>query len=266
MSGRTGRRQTPTLRPPGNRRPSVRRLAAQTSGLLLGVALLGGCVTSGTDLRAAAVASVRDPATWLPLGAAAAVALSGRDHAWSESLARRQPLFGSDAADTSDDLRDLTTVAWLVTAVAAPVTPHRTRLRRLAVGAGAILAEGALTTALKEVVGRERPNGRNDRSFPSGHAAQAASRAALAMHNLDAFELPRWGRTAARVGLFGVAAGASLARVEAGKHHLVDVLAGYALGNFISGVAQRAFVQSPGTSVTFEPHPGGGALRLTLSL
>lgn len=250
-----------------------------SAGVVLVLLMSGGCVggpdarwgqhvhwPAAADLREAAGAAALDPQTWLPLAGAALLTITDRDNAWSESLADDQPLFGDDAADVSDDLRDLTTVAYFVTALAAPSPDASAKLRGLSVGVGTMLLEGAVTTALKEVTSRERPNGRNDRSLPSGHAAQAASRAALTIGNLQYFDMPRWGRIAATTGLYTVAGGAAWARVEARKHHLSDVLAGYALGHFLAAFTQQAFMRAgaeSGLSLQFVPVERGGALRLT---
>ncbi len=250
------------------------------AGLVLVLLMSGGCVSgaadarwgenvhwpAAADLREAAGAAALDPQTWMPLAGAALLTITDRDNTWSESLADDQPLFGDDAADVSDDLRDLTTVAYFVTALAAPSPDANAKLRGLSVGVGTMLLEGAVTTALKEVTDRERPNGRNNRSLPSGHAAQAASRAALTIGNLQYFDMPRWGHIAATTGLYAVAGGAAWARVEAQKHHLSDVLAGYALGHFLAAFTQQAFMRPTANSdlsLQFVPVERGGAMRLT---
>ena len=58
--------------------------------------------------------------TWVPLAAAAVLGISGQDDDLSEWAADHRPLFGSDAADASNTLRDLTTAAYAITALAAP--------------------------------------------------------------------------------------------------------------------------------------------------
>ncbi len=79
----------------------------------------------------------------------------------------------------------------------------------------------ATTEVLKRVVGSERPNGRNDRSFPSGHTSISFS-AAGHLHARYGWE---WGApalvTAALVGW---------TRVEAKQHRWEDVIAGALLG------------------------------------
>ena len=226
----------------------------------------------GERLRSAALEAVRDPATWAPLAGAAVFSLGDIDDNVSEWAVRETPVFGSDPADRSDDLRDLATLAYFATALMVPVDGSADRWRGLGVGVGTMLLEGGVTTGLKELTGRERPNGKNDRSFPSGHAGQAASRAALTRYNLRHIDMPDWARSAANVTLFSVAGGAAWARVEAEKHYPSDVMFGYALGNFIARFMHAAFMKDLARAtgehvqVGFQPVGGGGAVTLTVPL
>lgn len=77
------------------------------------------------------------------------------------------------------------------------------------------------TQALKRIVGSERPNGRNDRSFPSGHTSISFS-AASHLHARYGWE---WGTPA-----LAVAAFVGVSRVEARQHRWEDVIAGALLG------------------------------------
>ncbi len=79
----------------------------------------------------------------------------------------------------------------------------------------------ATTEVLKRVVGSERPNGSNDRSFPSGHTSISFS-AAGHLHARYGWE---WGAPA-----LAVAAFVGWSRVEAKQHRWEDVIAGALLG------------------------------------
>lgn len=79
----------------------------------------------------------------------------------------------------------------------------------------------ATTEALKRAVGSERPNGRNDRSFPSGHTSISFS-AAGHLHARYGWE---WGAPA-----LAAAAFVGWSRVEANEHRWEDVIAGALLG------------------------------------
>ena len=107
---------------------------------------------------------------------------------------------------------------------------------------GAVSASGGLTSLLKQAVGRERPDGSNNNSFPSGHSTGAFSCAALGGQNVKALSLPQWQEYTLRGGFLVMATGTAWARVEAKKHYPSDVLAGAALGNFVSRFIYDSFM------------------------
>ena len=249
--------------------------------LFVSIFFLGGCISqntqnswgggvswpSATDLGTAAKKAATDPKTWVPVVAAGVLLATDLDEDWSEDLYEDQPIFGEDAQDRSDDLRDLATGVYLITALAAPSDSIQDKLKGLSVGAGTMLLDGVLSQGLKDVVGRDRPDASNDESFPSGHASKASSRTAMAIRNLEHMEINSGLRTTANVMLHGVALGTGLARVEAGKHHLSDVLAGYALGQFVAGFMHHAFMQEDSSvQISFTPYQDGGGLTVTLPL
>ena len=249
------------------------------TAVALTVLLLGGCVGSGhwgegarwpsaANMGDAAKKAATDPQTWLPLATATLLIVADVDDKWSEDLAEDQPLFGDDAEDVSDDLRDVSSAAYLLTALIAPSPTVSAKAKGLAVGAGTAVVDGALSRGLKEIVGRERPDGSNDRSMPSGHASKASSRTAMAIRNLRDIDMPDWSRQVANWSLHGVAVGTGLARVEARKHHLSDVFVGYALGNFVAGFMYEAFLEghSSQAMISFQPVADGGALTLTVPI
>jgi membrane-associated phospholipid phosphatase len=83
----------------------------------------------------------------------------------------------------------------------------------------------ATTLGLKYTVKRERPDGSDDRSFPSAHTMLAFQGAAF-IHRRYGFNY------AAAAYLGAVFVGYS--RIEADKHYLSDVLAGAAIGTLSS--------------------------------
>lgn len=85
----------------------------------------------------------------------------------------------------------------------------------------ASLITAQLTTLLKNSIRRTRPNGENDLSFPSGHAAGSFMGASYAQFRYGW----HWG-----VPLYGVAALVSLQRVNTDSHYWTDIIAGAALG------------------------------------
>lgn len=85
----------------------------------------------------------------------------------------------------------------------------------------AILATAALTKAIKAFSREPRPNGEDDNSFPSQHAAECFA-AAVSLHR----------RFEEGIGpaAIGVATAVSLTRLFGGKHHPPDVIAGAGMG------------------------------------
>jgi len=81
------------------------------------------------------------------------------------------------------------------------------------------------TEVLKVAVGRERPNGQDNKSFPSGHTSNAFAMASVAqLHYGWKIGVPAY----ALAGLMGVS------RIHQDKHWLSDVVAGATLG-YIAG-------------------------------
>lgn len=85
----------------------------------------------------------------------------------------------------------------------------------------ASLVTAQLTTMLKNSVRRTRPNGEDDLSFPSGHAAGSFVGASYAQFRYGW----SWG-----IPMYGIATVISLQRVNGDDHYWTDILAGAALG------------------------------------
>ena len=248
--------------------------------LVASTGLLSGCISkTGTwgqgaqwptvnKLGQAAKKAAGLPNTWVPVVTAGLLIAADVDQDWSEDLARHRPLFGSDAEGTSDDLRDIATGGYLLSALFAPSASFGDKARGLAVGAGTMILDGVVSQGLKDLSSRERPDNSNDESFPSGHASKAASRSAMARRNIEAMGGPNWLKQAGIWGLHGVAIGTGLARVEANKHHLSDVLVGYAMGQFVANFMHFAFMSEDNAQVQikFSPVARGGVFTLTLPL
>lgn len=114
-----------------------------------------------------------------------------------------------------------------------------------------LLMATVLVTGLKYAVGRERPDGSNNQSFPSGHSITAFCFAPVVWKY--------WGWEAgASAYLFGTVTG--LARVEGYHHYLSDVIAGATLGIVIG----NAVVYTP-KDVTVGVGPGQMQLKLAFN-
>jgi membrane-associated phospholipid phosphatase len=88
---------------------------------------------------------------------------------------------------------------------------------------------------------RGRPDG-SRQSFPSGHATAASSFSTLTSKNIGAMQLGKSAEIVADSGLVLITAGTAWARVEAKKHYPGDILAGIAIGHFLSSFVNDAFL------------------------
>lgn len=223
-------------------------------------------IAPGWDrLGRAAVTAATDPFTWAPAVGAAALQIGDADSEIADWANEETPLFGSrkTASDASDWLRGASVAAYLGTGLGAPAPPGEwltAKARGFAVGAAAMGTTIGLTSLAKDASDRERPVGRDDDSFPSGHASLISVSARLASETLRYYDLPRGARIAADAGLAGLALTTGWARVEAGRHHPADVLAGAALGNFLAVFATEAFLRDtlgPSAALRAAAHRGG---------
>jgi membrane-associated phospholipid phosphatase len=113
--------------------------------------------------------------------------------------------------------------------------------------AHAVVITGAYTAVLKEAVRRERPDGSDHRSFPSGHASNAFALAAVAEQHYG------W---KAGVPAYAIAGAVAVSRLQRNKHYLSDVLAGSTLGYIVGRTVVRVNGQP------LDPHRSA---RLSLS-
>lgn len=128
------------------------------------------------------------------------------------AYAEPTPLKWEKRRPIADHLSD----ALVATQVAAQVTSDwreygpRRALRNLAVCGAATYA---VSNVVKRLVGRERPDGSNNHSFPSGHTWLAAMNSGWRVE----FGVP-------------LTVGVGYLRMAAGKHYLTDVLVGAGAG------------------------------------
>lgn len=260
--------------------------------LLLIVPLLHGCASSRGERTAwtenatllpgwqrigrSAADAAFDPQVWIPLLGAATFTLGDLDEEVSDWARDKTPLFGDteDATDASDDLLFLGTAFYVGTALAADSGDNTSEWllnkgRGLLGGFTILAVNNATTSGLKSLAGRERPGGGgedgDDDSFPSRHTSHAATSAALASRNLDYTGIGDTGKAWLRVGLHGTAALTGWARIEAGRHYPSDVLAGYALGQFLGRFLNDAFLM-PDRGMHLTLHPADEEGRLMLGL
>jgi PAP2 superfamily protein len=201
----------------------------------------------------AAVRALVDPATWVPAIGAAVFTIDDWDEQTARWASREQPIFGSTktARDMSDNLREALTLETIATALLTPSGDEPlewgfSKAKGLAVEYyGGLKLTGFATGQIKQTVGRNRPDNTDTESFPSGHSSIAFAGARLSNRNLDSIPMKPWARNSLKVGNFAMASATAWARVEAGRHFPADVLAGAALGNFITTFIHDAFLNLP---------------------
>ncbi len=221
--------------------------------------LAGGCAAAKRDIKGkdywptkaewkrSTVQALKDRGTWIPAAGVALVSIDDWDRDISDWAVRSTPIFGSNdnAKDASDNLRTLTSFAMVGTALAVPNGSRAWEFKpeRLALEIGGLQLNNVLTGSLKGLTGRERPDGSNNRSFPSGHASQAFARVTFARFNVNQLEsVPRAAKITLKATFTAIAAGTAWARVEGGKHYPSDVMFGAALGNFVAVFIHEAFL------------------------
>ena len=112
----------------------------------------------------------------------------------------------------------------------------------------ALLLTDVLVTPIKLISRRTRPDGSNDRSFPSGHTAGAFALATVLQHN-HGF----------KVGLpaYAFASLMGAARVDQRKHFVSDVIVGAAIGYFAASTVNKRFAGAE-VQVHMVRDPSGG--------
>lgn len=214
-----------------------------------------------------------DLQTLLPAAGALAFSMNHYDNRVSEWAATHHPIFGSDNTprNVSNDLVCALGVETLLTALATPSgkNPEEwiyNKTKGVGVELGAELATTGITNLLKDTIKHPRPNGGDNTSFPSGHSSNAFSSAALANRNLNSIHMPEQARLPLQIGNNVLATGVSWARVEEGAHYPSDVLAGAALGHFISAFFYDAFMGIPERKrwgLNISPGKGGAMIGVS---
>lgn len=196
----------------------------------------------------AAYNSLVSPLTWGPVAGAAIFQIGDWDKHVSKWAVDKTPIFGSqtNASNWSDYLMYTSGALYGTTAVLTPSGDQAgewvtDKMKGFVVGGAAFGLSEGIVGILKPAVDRERPNG-SHQSFPSGHATAASSFATLAAKNIDTMQLPKIAEIASDIGLGVIAAGTAWARVEAKEHYPSDVLAGIAIGHFLSAFVNDAFL------------------------
>ena len=115
------------------------------------------------------------------------------------------------------------------------------------------LLSQTLVQTLKYTVRRERPDGSNNKSFPSGHAASAFATATVLQRHYG------WKIGVPAYGLGGYIA---LARMAWNRHHATDVVMGAGFGIASARTVTMSVAKSK-FSVGVQPTTGGASLNFT---
>ena len=192
------------------------------------------------------------------------------DRRTSDWAREHTPIFGSqhNAEEWSDELRTASVVAHYATIVATPSGDDfgewlMNKAKGTLVDAAAVAATGAVTQSLKGAVGRTRPNGADDESFPSGHTSSSAVHTRLASRNLRSIDMPVAARRTLDVGLYALTIGTSWSRIEAGWHFPADTMFSMALGNFMASFVNDAFLglDSGSSTISVAATPDGAIVQ-----
>lgn len=124
---------------------------------------------------------------------------------------------------------------------------NREMLEKLEFAVSVLVANGVTTIILKELIGRERPNGRNYRSMPSGHTSQSFAVAAVAN------EL--YGNKVGAAA-FLIAGLVAISRINDNEHYLSDVIVGAGIGTaigrgFAKTYQEKMYIPNISINLTF---------------
>jgi hypothetical protein len=196
----------------------------------------------------AAYNAMVSPFTWGPAAGAAILQIDNLDRRISRWATDSTPVFGSqkNANNWSDYLLYASGAVYVTTALLVPSGNLSedwisSKMKGFIVGGAAVGISEGVVGILQPALNRGRPDG-SPQSFPSGHATAAASFSTLAAKNSAGLKLSAPTEFMYDSGLVLITAGTAWARVEANRHYPADILAGMAIGHFLSAFVSDAFL------------------------
>jgi membrane-associated phospholipid phosphatase len=221
-------------------------------------------------LSKAAYNALIDPQTYIPAAGALIFTIDHWDRRASDRLSQDNPIFGSqtNAEDYSNFMLWALVGETVITGLSVPGDTnfyHRdTGQGKLLLAEGAGIGGAALTSVLlQNITNRTRPSGSSN-SFPSGHASISFAATTMSNRNLDSIDMSDSTRAALQAGNILLASSVGWARVESRKHYPSDVLAGAALGHFISSFIYDSFMDQDDNQFGFMvlPYERGAAFSI----
>ena len=221
----------------------------------------------------AAVRAALSPGTWIPAAGAAGFLIGDFDENLAGWASDRTPVFGSrsNAGEATDIIGTIADMELYLSILLAPDgdDPKQwmvSKAKGAVVDLAALRLNDVASDFLKRTTKRTRPDGSDDRSFPSVHASGAATSATLAYENFKHLPIPQTAKTVIGFGSTALCALGAWGRIEAGAHYPSDVVAGLSLGHFLALFMQDAFLGIDGGRVGFDAAPidDGVALRVTI--
>ncbi len=231
--------------------------------MIFAILSTGGCATTGDNgvwrrLVDSSHSSIKQKSVWVPLAAAAVLAVTSADREISEWAIEHQPVFGS--TDNASDWSDWLSNGLVASALISSFVRRDDKYQPLVTDIFALGGAYVYSSVVKGVAKRTRPDGTDDLSFPSLHATWAFSAAQITARQVSTLETPYAG--AIQAGLFTLASASAWARVEAARHYPSDVLVGAAIGNFFAGIGNACLEKQKNVTVSYAPTQDGGELRI----
>ena len=214
-----------------------------------------------------------DPHTWFPLATAALLHATDSDVKIQQWAVKNTPVFGSPENAVRYSNYFLNASPWIY-AGSLIITPggdsapqwFMNKGKSLAIGTAAVLTTQTFTSGLKNASNRERPDGSNYRSFPSGHTSAVAVSMTLSSRNIEYLDLDPTADSIMKLTLNGMTLATGWARVEGNKHYPTDILFGAALGNFVGAFLTDAFIGRYSPDIQFNASISRSASSLYLSI
>jgi hypothetical protein len=212
-----------------------------------------------------------EPQTWVPLAAAVLIAATNTDMKIQKWAEEERPIFGSTTNAIKYSDRLVKTSGWIYLG-SLIITPGGNDLsgwlinktKGFAAGASAISTTQLLTSELKTLAGRERPDKSEMRSFPSGHSSAVAVNSVLTRRNIEYLNLSPFAEGSLNIALHSMTLATGWARIEGAKHYPTDILVGAALGNFVGAFINDAFLGRYKKNIIFSTTIGPSASSLNL--